>query len=322
MNMSDKILNLRKQSGLTQEELAERLEVSRQSISKWEGGQSLPDIQKIIAIAKFFSVTTDYLLYEDNSQSSDSKVLENSELALVTAEITDKYLTARKSFARLLATAVFLFITSALLFVLTETFENSGNLQSLAFIWLFVSVATGVGLILFGGYKLSPYKYIENGKFELGFNVENMVREKKDNFGARRVRNLIAGIAMYIISPLPLIIFTSDSLFNISVNFESPVLVAPLFLLVGFATAILILSETKLESYKKLLHESDRCSAEDSGSKRSNSIIEAYWLVVTAAYLLWSFLGDSWSISWVIWPVAGVLSGALSLFLNKNSKDE
>jgi transcriptional regulator with XRE-family HTH domain len=60
--LSEKIINLRKSRGWSQEELAERLNVSRQSVSKWESGISNPDLDKIVAMSTLFGVTTDYLL--------------------------------------------------------------------------------------------------------------------------------------------------------------------------------------------------------------------------------------------------------------------
>lgn len=62
MDIADRILNLRKQKGISQEELANIIGVSRQSVSKWESNQSTPDIEKIILMSEFFCVTTDYIL--------------------------------------------------------------------------------------------------------------------------------------------------------------------------------------------------------------------------------------------------------------------
>ena len=62
MNFSEKLLTLRKANELTQEQLAEKLDVSRQSISKWESGQATPELDKIVALSAIFNVTTDYLL--------------------------------------------------------------------------------------------------------------------------------------------------------------------------------------------------------------------------------------------------------------------
>lgn len=75
MNFADKLLNLRNQYGYSQVELAEKLNVSRQAISKWELGITLPDTDKIIAISECFNVSTDYLL-KDNSYSTSNESLD------------------------------------------------------------------------------------------------------------------------------------------------------------------------------------------------------------------------------------------------------
>lgn len=62
MILADKIIAMRKKNGWSQEELAEKLNVSRQSVSKWESAASIPDINKILELSKIFGVTTDYLL--------------------------------------------------------------------------------------------------------------------------------------------------------------------------------------------------------------------------------------------------------------------
>ncbi len=80
MNFSEKLLTLRKAKNLTQEQLAEKLDVSRQSISKWESGQAVPEMEKIVALSVVFDVTTDYLLKssEIDDLSVKTEMLENS----------------------------------------------------------------------------------------------------------------------------------------------------------------------------------------------------------------------------------------------------
>ena len=75
MILADKIIELRKKSGWSQEELADRLGVSRQSISKWEGAQSIPDLNRIIAMSQLFGVSTDYLLKDDASETAGEERL-------------------------------------------------------------------------------------------------------------------------------------------------------------------------------------------------------------------------------------------------------
>ena len=71
MNIADRIQHLRKVKGISQEELANQIGVSRQSVSKWESGQAKPDLDKIIALSNIFDVSTDYLLKDDNEEKSN-----------------------------------------------------------------------------------------------------------------------------------------------------------------------------------------------------------------------------------------------------------
>lgn len=69
MALSEKLYELRKKGGLSQEQLAEKLGVSRQAISKWESGKAVPESDTLISISKYYNVTLDYLLNENTSSS-------------------------------------------------------------------------------------------------------------------------------------------------------------------------------------------------------------------------------------------------------------
>lgn len=73
MALSEKLYALRKKSGLSQEQLAEQLNVSRQAISKWESGRSVPESDKLLAISQYFQVSLDYLMKEDVNSLPDSR---------------------------------------------------------------------------------------------------------------------------------------------------------------------------------------------------------------------------------------------------------
>ena len=95
MKLSDKIVGLRKSNGMSQEDLAERLDVSRQAISRWESGAAMPDANNILQLSKLFDVTTDYLLNDDYQSDNDLpkiKEVQNDNLGqimiyLVTLEV-------------------------------------------------------------------------------------------------------------------------------------------------------------------------------------------------------------------------------------------
>lgn len=71
MKLPDKIIKHRKANGWSQEDFAEKLNISRQAISRWENGTALPDAQNILQISKLFNVTTDYLLNDDYESDGD-----------------------------------------------------------------------------------------------------------------------------------------------------------------------------------------------------------------------------------------------------------
>ena len=112
MKLAEKLFELRKEKGWSQEKLAEQINVSRQSISKWESGQVLPEIEKIIELSRIFQVTTDYLLLDENSEKGASQV--------ILEEGKDKYYKEAKSYGLwqviyifVLALAIYLFLTGS-----------------------------------------------------------------------------------------------------------------------------------------------------------------------------------------------------------------
>ena len=95
MNLADKILKLRKENNMSQEELAEKLQVSRQAISRWEMSSAMPDAINILQISKLFKVTTDYLLNDDytnennvtNNQTGNENGIKKILVGLISLEI-------------------------------------------------------------------------------------------------------------------------------------------------------------------------------------------------------------------------------------------
>lgn len=76
MNLADKIIEERKKNGWSQEELASKLGVSRQAVSKWESSGSIPDLQRILQMSELFGVTTDYLLKDEIEEERQNEYVE------------------------------------------------------------------------------------------------------------------------------------------------------------------------------------------------------------------------------------------------------
>lgn len=104
MKLPDKIIKLRKENGLSQEEFAEKLNVSRQAVSRWENGTALPDAQNVLQISKLFHVTTDYLLNDDYESDRDIPAVQTAEQKAETLFIKKKHLHLVSAIAFAIAT--------------------------------------------------------------------------------------------------------------------------------------------------------------------------------------------------------------------------
>ena len=112
MILADKIISLRKKAGWSQEELAAQLNVTRQSVSKWEGAQSVPDMDKVVQMSRLFGVTTDFLLKDELETEEYGEVSSVPTLRRVSMSEAATYLDLRKAAAPKMALATFLCIFS------------------------------------------------------------------------------------------------------------------------------------------------------------------------------------------------------------------
>ena len=166
MLLSEKILTLRKKNGWSQEELAEKYGVSRQSISKWEGNLSTPELSKIVLLSELFQVSTDYLLKEDVQPQTDTDAelppmeAPSHSLRQVTLAEATAFIQAREQAAKKMALGTVLCILSPIcLFLLMGMSDSSllplsediGALLGLIVVLLFVCVAVGAVLTNFMG---------------------------------------------------------------------------------------------------------------------------------------------------------------------------
>ena len=109
MKLSDKIVQLRKANGWSQEDLAEKLNVSRQAVSRWENGTALPDSNNILQLSKSFNVTADYLLNEDYTSDNDIPCLKEAYEAVDTKKRNYGKLSLIASIAFLIGAFAWLF---------------------------------------------------------------------------------------------------------------------------------------------------------------------------------------------------------------------
>lgn len=193
MILSEKILSLRKKNGWSQEELAEKLNVTRQSVSKWESAASIPDIGKILELAQIFDVTTDYLLKDDMEEmqyTPDSEYRgEPAKGPKVSVQEANEYFSCKERSGKATGIAVAFFILCPVpLLALMGLSEMPGFLLSdevcagLGIVLLLLFVSAGIAISVFDDSRMKRFHYLKNFDFDLEYGVAGIAEGKRENY--------------------------------------------------------------------------------------------------------------------------------------------
>lgn len=323
MILADKIIEERKLNGWSQEDLAEKLGVSRQSISKWEGAQSIPDLNRILQMAELFGVSTDYLLKEAAKKETEPVLPSESIEALkalrhVSMEEASDFLRLQEKNAPFIAIGVSLCIASPVLLLIlsglaeSRMFGISENFAvGLGITILLMMVSIAVFLFIQCSCATKKYEFLDAVEIDTAYGVDGMVREKKEAFSGKFVLNISIGVILCILCSVPLLI----SSFLTEEEYVLTAMVSLLLLIVSFAVNRFVHVGIINSSYEKLLQEGDYTPGKKKSAPIIDRIAGIYWLVVVAIYLAWSLFTMNWQITWLVWPVAGVLFGAVVIIV-------
>lgn len=319
MIFADKLIALRKKAGWSQEELAAKLNVSRQSVSKWEGAQSIPDIERIILISRLFGVSTDYLLKDELGEPEYVPAPDDMEsdapIRRVSMEDAARFLELSLANAPKMALGVFLCVISPVCLIMLAAMSDvnyitEGAAAGIGITVLVVLVAIAVSLFISCASRVKEYDFLESENIEKEYGVRGMVTERKNAFKEAYTRAIIIGCALCILSIIPVVTAGALGIGDVLCVLG----VCALLFIVGIAAAIFVRSGMYQSAMNKLLEEGDYARAK----KRNKSVISTvsliYWLVVTAVFLIYTFgpIGNGQPRdSWIIWAVSGVLYAAV-----------
>lgn len=314
MILADKIIEERKKNGWSQEELAEKLGVSRQSVSKWESAQSVPDLNRILNMSKIFGVSTDYLLKDEidtvqkNSESTSIEV-DSKNIKNVSMEEAVDFLKISEENSIWISWAVFLYIASPIVLLIlsglseSKLFDVSEDMiVAVGVPVLLLMVALGVYISISCGNRAKEYKFLHKDEIETAYGVDGLVREKKSNHSSKYKNTIAIGVVACILACVPLLIseaFTNEDyiIFN---------MVALLIFIIAVSVNRMVRVGLVKDSYDKLLQEGDFTVANKKIAPTINKVSSAYWGVALAIYLAWSLYTMKWGFTWIVWPVAGV----------------
>ena len=319
MILADKIVSLRKKAGWSQEDLAEKLGVTRQSVSKWEGAQSVPDMDKVVMMSRLFGVSTDFLLKDELEEETPCAAAQDDDTPLrrVTMKQASAYLALRKAAAPKIAIATALCIISPVTLILlagmseVQRFHISENAAAgIGLCVLLALVALAVSIFLRTGAEAKEFRFLEEEPFETEYGVTGMVRQRQQEYKDTHTRLVTVGVVLCVLAAVPLFaamcINGSDLLYIAAV--------CALLVLVAIGCLALVTAGVYQGAMEQLLEEGDYTRPQKKHHKLMGTVTMIYWLTATAVFLLYTYgpHGNGQPrYSWIIWAVAGVLYAAV-----------
>ena len=298
MSLSENLQNLRKIKNMSQEELAEKLNVSRQAVSKWESGSGYPETEKIIAICEIFDCSMDELVKGKISQDIKS---DKSDYDLIMTKTT-KGIT--------LGITLILIGVSIMLTILG--FSNEGNEERFALIGVvavLIGVVFAVPLFIVNGTKIDNFKK----KNPMVANVYS--EEEMEKAQSKYTTLLTIGISIILIGVVVMM-----TLLGFKVLGENTLPVAILMYFVTIGVSLIVYSGKMKEKFDIEQYNKNNTEESKKEEEKVGKICGVIMMIATMIFLAWGFITNMWHINWIVFPIGGILCGIVSTILKKSSK--
>lgn len=321
MSLAENLQFLRKQKNITQEQLAEQLEVSRQSVSKWESGQSYPEMEKLLQICSMFHCSMDCLMQGDVSREF--------------AQDSCGYDKTYNRFSRWLTAGVGLIISGL---GIAALFEGLGMDEGICGALFFVFLIVGVLTIVVTGMQYSHF--VEKNPHLEDFYTE----EEKDRAYRKFTVRIAVGVGIILVSLLFVIVAgevaldvvgtespayagSGDEAFMISgaeMTLKLDDMTGGIFLL-AIAAAVSILTYGGMQKAKYNIEEYNKEANPSPERKRRGNLIGklcgCIMLVATIVYMIIGFVYNLWERAWIVYAVGGILCGIVAIALSRDGEE-
>lgn len=311
MTFGENLQFLRKRAGLTQEDLAEKMEVSRQSVSKWESNSAYPEMDAILRLCDLFGVDMDTLLRGDVSLRLGED-----------AAGYDKHMNA---FSMAIAGGVGLILLGVTILVtlltgLTADAEVAVYpLVGTAILLIFIAISTAIFIVSGMGHDRFRKKHPT---------LQPFYTEEQIDAYERRFPLLIAlPIVLILIGVVVQVAIVLVPELSSMDNQDKWVLLGTSILLLCITAAVTVLVWAGIQKDKYDIEKYNRQTRQEQNptpeQKRLNQLVGAVWgggmMLATALFLLLGFVWELWSSASAIYSVAALLCAAVTIFLKRNS---
>ena len=296
MKFGEKLQKLRKEKGMSQEELAARLHVSRQAVSKWENDQGYPETEKMLMIGNIFSVTMDYLLKDEGGEQPQEQGFYASR------ECVQGYLQQEKRITLRIAVGTLLCILSGLPVLIYPQQEDVMSIFSM------ILIALGIAVLVSLSFDKNEYKILKQEPLYFDHDHLQELKEENDGLQKKFKRLIIAGLLLIFLSCI-IAIISEDVL-----HMEKEPMDAGYLLLISIAVFLFIYAGCSMDTYELLVdNETYR------KKKHGNRYSWLYYVTLGCASILYVGLGmlfgkEAWRTGWILiavtWLVTyGIVSG-------------
>lgn len=256
------------------------------------------------------------------SHSAEDSYTEQEPEQYISLQQAREYLAHVKKYSTYIAIGVMFCIFSPIFLIfmgglsdLSRISENVAGFGGLFVLFIFVIIA--VAIFIYCGNQLEEYNRLKETEFHLEKSAEAYLKEERKSHRPEFSIKIVIGVVLCIFSVMPLL-FSAFFLGDVACVMS----VCILLVMVGIGVFFFVSACMVEESYKILLQEGEfKRTAKNKNTKILDTIGSVYWCLVTAVYLGWSFLTFRWGFTWIIWPVAGVLYGAIAAIVNAACKE-
>lgn len=286
MKLGQKIAELRKKSGLSQEALAEKMNVGRQAVSKWESNQSIPDIKKIVDLSELFCVTTDYLLkngipsFELPGKTTEEKQIKK--LPSIDDQQITQYLEVAKKTAHFESLSIALFFLAIASFCLFSSlvFISHNIFGTVAYIAPIIIIAIALGYFIHAKLMIREFKSITQKKFALTSTQNYLIDSSAHEFRKKNNRRIVIGVVLCIFAIIPLILIWTLHL----LPDWTWVVLAITFVLLGIASYQFTFYFLRQLAFKTIAGCRKHLPQEEKSLLINGSVI--FWIVLLLVYYL------------------------------------
>ncbi len=292
MNFGENLQNLRKMSHISQEELAEKLNVSRQAISKWESNDCYPETEKLIKICEIFNCSMDTIL--------KGKVQKKNETTKTSYEkIMNK-------FSKGIALGVFLILlgTTFLLGIISRSTDEKNIITGVIILLIFVLFT--IPIFIIRGLEIETFKR-KNPLLENFYTSEEI-----DKYDKVFSKALVISISIIILGVIVFMALYGFKIFNGNVIMQ----VSILMIFITISTPILVYHGIQKDKYDIEKHNKANNYIKEN-EELLGKISGVIMIMATIIYFILGFIWNLWKYNWLIYPICGMICGIFAIILQK-----